>query len=179
MIRNLDELWVGDRVLVKSVGEVGTFEKKVNKNTAIIKFEIGTSEIHIEDMELAGDKPIGSVKNNDKKNKKSIKVEEESASFEVLQKASFSNEIDLHFEKLAPNKTKADVANVLDFQLKCCRQFIEDAIQLNESDIKIIHGKGDGILRAAVMDLLNEYRENIYWDFPGDNKGGAISVLLK
>lgn len=172
MIKDLDELWVGDKIFVKSVGEVGTFEKKVDKNTAIIKFEIGTSEIHIDDMELADGK---------KETKHVVPTEIEAAAtgFKVLDKANFNNEIDLHFEALAPHKKKTDVVNVLDFQLKCCREFVEAAIQFNESDIKIIHGKGNGILRAAVMDLLSEYRDNIYWDFPNENKGGAISLLLK
>lgn len=176
---NLDDLWIGDKILVKSAGEVGTFEKKINETTAIIKFEIGTSEIHIEDMELAGDKPIGSLKKKKPGHNEPNEVEEETSGFKVLDKANFNNEIDLHFENLAPNKRKTDVANILDFQLKCCKEFIEAAIQLNESDIKIIHGKGNGILRDAVMDLLRDYEENIYWDFPNENKGGAISVLLK
>jgi len=168
---NLDDLWIGDRILVKTIGEVGTFEKKVNEHTAIIKFEIGTSEIHIDDMELAG----GEVK----KPIVSVEPKVEAPSFKVWDKANFESEIDLHFEKLAPGKKKSDFANVLDFQLKACKEFVEKAIQFNESDIKIIHGKGNGILRAAVMDLLQDYEENIYWDFPNENKGGAISVLLK
>lgn len=178
---NLDNLWVGDKILVKSAAEVGTFEKKINDTTAIIKFKIGTSEIPIDDMELANDKPIGPLITKKEKPVEKIIADDEpvNGGFSILSKAEFKNEIDLHFEKLSSTKKESDYANVMDFQLRMCRAYLEQAIEFKLPEVKIIHGKGNGVLRAAVIDLLKEYKENIYWNFEGENKGGAVIIMLK
>jgi len=178
---NLDDLWIGDKILVKSAGEVGTYEKKVNAATAIIKFIIGTSEIDIEDMELANDKPLGPLKPKKEKvvTDKIEIIGEEPEGLNLNNKANFKNEIDLHFEKLFPHNKKSNITNVLDAQVAACKNYIEQAIYFRAPEIKIIHGKGNGTLRDAVVDLLRDYQQNIHWNFEGENKGGAVTVMLK
>jgi len=177
---NLDDLWIGDKILVKSVQEVGTFEKKISETRAIIKFKIGTSEIYTDDMVLANDKPLGPVKHSKEKDKPGLFIEKDKPDeFNVMDKANFNKEIDLHFEKLMPGKNKSDYVNILDFQLKACKAHIERALEFRVPDVKIIHGKGNGTLRTAVINLLKDYRENIIWNFEGENKGGAVIVLFR
>ncbi len=57
------------------------------------------------------------------------------------------------------------------------RRYIDDAVLLGVKQVKILHGKGDGILREAVRDLLHGIPEiNRYRDEHPDRGGAGATI---
>lgn len=169
MALNLDDLWIGDPVLIRSTNENGIFSGLSDSGKAIIKVEEVSKEIEASNLEEA----IPEIENPLAK----IKVDENEQSVNIETVANFINEIDLHLEKLSPGKTSSQFISVLDFQLSKCRYFIQQAIANKAARITIIHGKGEGKLKQAVEFLLLEFDEVSIKSVTND--GGAIEVWLK
>lgn len=58
-------------------------------------------------------------------------------------------------------------------------QFIDNALILNVTDLKIVHGKGDGILRNLIRDHLRHYKQVISMTDEQADRGGAGVTLVK
>jgi DNA mismatch repair protein MutS2 len=58
-------------------------------------------------------------------------------------------------------------------------QFIDDALILNVNDLKIVHGKGDGILRTLIRDHLRHYKQVASLSDEHADRGGAGVTLVK
>ncbi|MCS7035243.1 MAG: Smr/MutS family protein [Saprospiraceae bacterium] len=77
--------------------------------------------------------------------------------YDVAEVAQFSNEIDLHAEKLLPNYEKLDKGQILHLQLAHFRTFIDRAMRLGIPRVFVIHGVGEGKLRAAIAEELRRH----------------------
>lgn len=87
-------------------------------------------------------------------------------SFDINEKAtSFNPDIDLR-------GLRAEEA------LTMLRTYIDDAILLNKKQVRILHGKGDGILRAVIRDYLQTVREvgEISDEHP-DRGGAGVTIV--
>lgn len=169
MALNLDDLWIGDPVLIRSTNESGIFSGLSKTGKAIVKVEKQTKEIDASNLAEAPSEvsdPLAKIKTLEK---------EETVNIEAI--ANFNNVIDLHLEKLSPGKTSNQFISVLDFQLSKCRYFIQQAIANKAARITIICGKGEGKLKQAVDFLLLEFDEVSLKS--STNDGGAIEVWLK
>lgn len=78
---------------------------------------------------------------------------------EVIQKATMSDTIDLHADKLLPNVRNMEPGEILHFQIRAFRQFLEKAIRLRMHRIYAIHGLGTGKLRQEIETALEDYPE--------------------
>jgi DNA mismatch repair protein MutS2 len=58
-------------------------------------------------------------------------------------------------------------------------QFIDNALVLNVTDLKIVHGKGDGILRTIIRDHLRHYKQVVSMSDEHADRGGAGVTLVK
>jgi DNA mismatch repair protein MutS2 len=58
-------------------------------------------------------------------------------------------------------------------------QFIDNALILNVTDLKIVHGKGDGILRTIIRDHLRHYKQVASLTDEHADRGGAGVTLVK
>ncbi len=58
-------------------------------------------------------------------------------------------------------------------------QFIDSALILNVADLKIVHGKGDGILRTLIRDHLRHYKQVASLKDEHADLGGAGVTLVK
>ena len=75
--------------------------------------------------------------------------------------------IDLH--AFAPR----DVVSVVD-------EYLRAAHEAGLSDVRLIHGRGKGVQRAAVQRLLREHPlVERYWDAPESHLGATIVRLLR
>ena len=75
--------------------------------------------------------------------------------------------IDLH--AFAPR----DVVSVVD-------EYLRAAHEAGFSDVRLIHGRGKGVQRAAVQRLLREHAlVERYWDAPESQLGATIVRLLR
>jgi DNA mismatch repair protein MutS2 len=86
----------------------------------------------------------------------------------TLRAANFRLTLDLR------GKTTEDALAVV-------RKYLDDALLVGISEVSILHGKGDGILRTAIRRMLAE-SENVagYEDEPAERGGSGITkVRLK
>ncbi|HYF67952.1 MAG TPA: endonuclease MutS2 [Ohtaekwangia sp.] len=78
---------------------------------------------------------------------KEINTRLRSAGINVLEKrANFSSTLDVRGQRVE------EVISILD-------QFMDTAILLGQGELKILHGKGEGVLRKVVRDHLKRYKE--------------------
>ncbi len=70
--------------------------------------------------------------------------------------ASFPREIDLHIEVLVEDSGGMDAAQMLCIQLEAFEKYLERAIRLGVDRVRIIHGKGEGVLRRRIHELLGQ-----------------------
>jgi DNA mismatch repair protein MutS2 len=86
---------------------------------------------------------------------------------DVMRKqSSFVSTLDIR------GKRVEEVTSILD-------QFIDDAILLSQSELKILHGKGEGVLRKVVREHLRKVRQIVsISDEHVDRGGDGITVVI-
>jgi DNA mismatch repair protein MutS2 len=59
-------------------------------------------------------------------------------------------------------------------------EFVDKAIMANAKEIRILHGKGDGVLRLAVKQKLREFKavNNIRHPEPNDGGDGVTLASI-
>lgn len=99
---------------------------------------------------------------------------------------SFSHEIDLHFAALRNNLSITDPNQILQKQLTACKSFLKKAIDKKIKKVVLIHGKGEGILKAEIHLYLNKLKSDFaiklsYHDAPYNDygMGGATEVIFE
>lgn len=65
-------------------------------------------------------------------------------------------EIDLHFEALENDLKIVDLNQILQKQLTACRSFLKNAINAKYKRVVLIHGKGEGVLKAEIHLYLQK-----------------------
>ena len=90
-------------------------------------------------------------------------------------------EIDLHIDSLLDDTQGMGNAEILNYQLDKFREVMETYKNKREQKIVFIHGKGDGVLRKAVIDeLKRKYSNCRYQDASFQEYGfGATMVTIK
>ena len=90
-------------------------------------------------------------------------------------------EVDLHIDALLDDTTGMGNAEMLNYQLDKFREVMEAYKEKCEQKIVFIHGKGDGVLRKAVIDELKKrYNKCRYQDASFQEYGfGATLVTIK
>lgn len=141
---------VGDFVKLKTGGATGKV-KSIKKKKAIVMMGIMTMEVNIRDL-LHANEPL------DIQSSKSIKTD-------VVTSAKFESKIDLR-------GLRKDEA------LRILESFVDKALTTNATNLRIVHGKGNGVLRDAVKMKLKEYDDiETIWH-PQSNEGGDGVTLV-
>ena len=89
-------------------------------------------------------------------------------------------EVDLHIENLVDNTRGMDAQSMLDHQLDTVARYLDAHSKERGRRIVFIHGKGDGILRNAIIALLKKkYRNCTHQDASFQEYGfGATMVTI-
>ena len=94
-------------------------------------------------------------------------------------------EIDLHYESLTESTDIRANHEILQKQLTACRSFVQKSIAKKLKRIVIIHGKGEGVLKAEIHLYLNRLgsEHGIKLDFHDApyseyGMGGATEVIF-
>jgi hypothetical protein len=89
--------------------------------------------------------------------------------------------IDLHAEKLLDNLGGLSSADILNYQLDHFRKIMKEHKHEKGKKIIFIHGKGEGVLRHAIIHELNyRYRPCTYQDASFQEFGyGATQITIK
>jgi len=80
-------------------------------------------------------------------------------SFDLMDMASFDNEVDLHAEKLVTDTSEFTPKELYELQLEVLDTFINKAAQLDLKKVFVIHGLGKGKLQKGVQDYLRYHND--------------------
>lgn len=90
-------------------------------------------------------------------------------------------EIDLHIDELLDTTTGMNSADILEYQLKKFNEVMSEHINDKNRKIVFIHGKGDGVLRNAIIkELKKNYPKCYHQDASFQEYGyGATMITIK
>lgn len=89
-------------------------------------------------------------------------------------------EVDLHIEKLLPHTKGMNNHDILTYQLETARKQLEFAIRKRIQRMVLIHGVGDGVLKAEIDFLLGRYSNISFQDANYQKYGlGATEIYIK
>lgn len=165
---SLKDYWIGDRVFITDLHKIGSFEGKDDQGMAIVKIEGESLKV-----KPANIRPASEIKSASPALRALERelAEKPKANFKLT-----GNKIDLHIDKLAPHLESADASRILSHQLEACKQFVQSSIESKQGVIQIIHGKGKGVLKSEVIELLKHNKGvRLYVEA---NQGGALDVWL-
>ncbi len=165
---DLDELWIGDHVMIISLQKKAIFEGINDQGLAKLKIDTDYAFVEASDIVLLSEEEI-------EQSSAPTAVEETPQKKMVDEK--FDPKIDLHIETLHPDHKSLAPEMILAYQIKKCKEHIEKAIRLYAPSMVIIHGKGTGLLRQEVAHLLRNYKEVLHAVPLSD--GGALEVYLQ
>ena len=132
---NRDVIEAGDNVRLKGQVSAGTV-MEVQGKQAVVAFGMIKSTVKLEQLE--------------KVSKGQIKKEIQKSTFVSVQTADDMHEKKLNF------KQEIDVRGMRgDEALQAVTYFVDDAIQVGATRIRILHGTGTGILRQLIRDYLH------------------------
>lgn len=96
------------------------------------------------------------------------------------RKDDFVLEIDLHIEKLVPNKRGMSNYDILTLQSETAKRQLEFAMKNRIPKVVFIHGIGEGVLKAELDFMLGRYDGISFRDADYQKYGlGATEVYIK
>jgi DNA mismatch repair protein MutS2 len=146
---------VGDLVRLKDANTTGEL-KEVNGNKAVIS---------------AGGLRVKT------KYKKLIKVEDASDRKPKKQKVKVNFEDSSRFKMVKPQLSIRGMRG--DAAMKEIQRYIDNAVAAGKSDVQIIHGKGEGILKKLVHEYLDKRNEVEGYEMAPISQGGAGCTVVK
>jgi len=147
---DLKELRIGESLEIISKNIIGRYEGPAADGKAKVSSEDQTYLVEAVDLRLYVEPKIEKVKQvmnelNRRSDDRKIGV--------------IDDEIDLHIKVLNPSLINGLPEHILNHQLMSCKSFLDNAIKSRIWSATIIHGKGAGVLRAEVANLLKKYVE--------------------
>ncbi len=142
---------VGDFVRLRTGGSTGKVES-IKKGSAVVVMGIMKMTAKLRDL-IHANEPL------DVRSKKSVNTSIESA-------AKFESKLDIR-------GLRRDEA------LKTLETFVDKAIVSTATHLQIVHGKGDGILRQAVIRKLREYDAVVSYSHPENQDGGDGVTIVE
>lgn len=130
-------LKVGEKVKIKSNGMVGEVSKVSGKSVAVIVGNITTKLTADKVERISSNEYKAAVKNLPSATKK-IQVQDPAI---MERKLNFKPELDVRGERLQDALEKV-------------MRFVDDAIMLDMPSVRIVHGKGTGVLHQEIQKLL-------------------------
>ena len=196
LIREIKENNAAKEATKKSRDQVRTFEKsiRIEKEKKIDKEikVIGGAVTEGDSVRLKGQHSVGEVLNISKQNAEvlfgELKSKIKLSRLEKVSKGAIKRkekDLTASLKGIDINKRKAHFSHDLDVRGKRAEEailllgsFIDDAILFGSSNVRIIHGKGDGILREVLRGELKSYKEiRSMKDEHADRGGAGITIV--
>ena len=146
---------VGDLVRLQDANTTGEL-KEINGNKAVIS---------------AGGLRVKT------KYKKLVKVEDASDRKPKKQKVKVNFEDGSRFKMVKPQLSIRGMRG--DEAMKEIQRYIDDAVAAGRSEVQIIHGKGEGILKKLVHEYLDKRKEVEGYEIAPISQGGAGCTVVK
>jgi len=153
--KKVEKIVEGDKVRLIGQEVTGTV-LSIKDDTAVVQFGDLRSSVKLKKLvrsDLVESNPVVS--------------KARSLGIDVMRKqSSFVNTLDVR------GKRVEEVIPLLD-------QFIDDAILLSQSELKILHGKGEGVLRKVVREHLKKVKQVVSLsDEHADRGGEGITIVI-
>lgn len=87
-------------------------------------------------------------------------------------------EVDLHATEILESTSGLEPKDILDFQLKTFRETMDAHIKERGRKIVFIHGKGEGVLRAAIVKELKAHYKQCHWQDASFREYGFGATLV-
>ncbi len=139
-------LQVGDVVKMRAGSATGTIESINKSGDAVVQVGFMRMKLKIADLQHA-------PQHLEMNRKLGIQLDT------IQLTAAFDNKIDVR------GMRREEVLRMID-------EFVDKAIMANAKEIRILHGKGDGVLRLAVKQKLREFKAVTNIRHPEPNDGG-------
>lgn len=165
---NLKDLWIGELIKVLSSGRIGKFAGIAKDGRARISSSGKIYLVKPSNIELYTEPAIDKVE---------LLKQELSSKKSTSRLTESATQIDLHIKKLNPSMINAQAEHILNHQLVACKSFIVDNVKSRSYSVTIIHGKGEGVLRSEVLELLKDIEEVRLVEEV--NNGGAQRIYFK
>lgn len=140
----------GDYVRMRNGGAMGTVEE-VKKMEAVVQMGMMRMTVKVRDLEKV-DAPL--------------KQEKGRVSTNLEASVRFSNQLDIR--GMRREEVVMEVQN-----------FMDEALLSGSDMLRIVHGKGDGVLRKAVKEKLREYRSISRIYYPEHDAGGDGVTIVE
>ncbi len=150
------EIQVGDFVRLKGQNTIGEVIARKGKDLEILIGDL-KSNVKLNRLERISKKEFKKEEKNLNTRFKGINIHE--------KQANFNTKLDLR------GKRGEEALLILD-------TFMDDAILLNQSQLQIVHGKGDGILKKLVREQLKKYPQISRMSFEHPDRGGEGITLV-
>ena len=162
----MHDYWIGDRVWIASLQHDGIFEGEQG-DLAIVKVDNEKKLFPFSDLTLLPEEEVD------------VNLEEPGVQTKPSPKHAFAfpDSIDLHIDELNPKLVNAEPALILAHQRSRLIDFLTAAIFHHKSQVTIIHGIGEGVLRSEVLNVLSGFDE--IRSIEHEPHGGAVLVKLK
>lgn len=95
---------------------------------------------------------------------------------QISETREFKDEIDLHIEKIRSDLVNALPERILDIQLQTFHDFFESIKRRKLKRALVIHGRGEGVLRQAVRQILASDK-NVFQYYSVHNDGATEIIL--
>ena len=153
-----EPLKVGEKVRIKDSGMVGEVARISAKSATVIVGNISSTLAPSKLERISSNE----FRETSRKVFKAVEQKQDSAISE--RKLNFSPELDIRGERLS------DALNIV-------MHYIDDAIMLNISSVRIIHGKGTGVLREEIQKYLRTIPGLSVSDEDVRNGGAGVTVV--
>ncbi|MEL7119675.1 MAG: Smr/MutS family protein, partial [Bacteroidota bacterium] len=143
---------VGDHVKLRTGGATGQVES-IEKGKAVIQMGLMRITAKVKDLQHAN-APL------EVKQERSINTQT------ITQNAGFQSKIDIRGMRME----EAD---------RILEDFFDQALMINATHLRVVHGKGSGILRKAVQNKLKEYKIDYSLKHPEPELGGDGVTIIE
>jgi DNA mismatch repair protein MutS2 len=141
----------GDFVKLRTGGATGQVES-IEKGKAVIQMGLMRMTAKIKDLQHANE-PL------DVQKKTSVNTDT------ITQNSAFQSKIDIRGMRMEE-------------AYKVLEDFFDQALMVGASQLRVIHGKGNGVLRQAVQMKIKEYKLDVKMSHPEQEFGGdGVSII--
>lgn len=189
---NLDDLHIGDKVqFLDTIGGGRIAQINADKRIILIEDEDGfIIPTPLSQVVLCTQPTLAQKDNNTLPHEVKTKITTDSSIPAAISRRAKAKkephkepilEVDLHISALCDNWQHLERGEMLRFQLNVFQRTMQENIRNKGSKIIFIHGRGEGVLKAAIIHELNKHYQNCeYQDASFAQYGfGATMVIIK
>lgn len=171
---DLGDLWIGDSLRIKSSGKIGKFEGINKEGKARIKVNDKILLAPSSNVEIVSEQELAKSLNKHKEAFQERTRRDKEVFAPNYHSEAYS--IDLHIETLNPSLQTNRAERIFDFQMKAFESYLRKSIKEKKQSIRVIHGKGTGVLKAEIESIL-KFHPKVLQTFP-IHDGGGVEILF-